>query len=157
MGVFLLTYWNIKTIDQIKDFKERKMILQMDEQFLNHNSENISKVLKKKELFYQPIENIKLGLLTIEDELRSLTAKYHLTDVKINSQEERASEGIIPVTLSLKGSLEGIVEWLRAIHRDFPYMPVTGIKINIKQPGVLAEFQVYLNYRYRISSKGSTT
>nr|HID58183.1 hypothetical protein [Desulfobacterales bacterium] len=129
----------------------------MDEQFLTHNSENLSKVLKKAELFYQSIENRKLGLLTAEDELRALAAKHYFTNVKINRHEGgNASEGIVGVTLSFKGSLQGIVKWLRAICRDFPYIPVTGIRMRIEGPRAQAEFQVFLNYRYRITSTGSS-
>jgi hypothetical protein len=157
MGVLLLTCWNVRKIDQIRDLRERRVVLRMEEQFLTHNSENLSKVLKKAELFYQSIESLKLGLLTVEDELRALAAKHYLTNVRIDSHEGNAREGIVPVTLSLKGSIEGIVKWLGAIRRCFPYMPVTGIRIRIEQPGAQAEFQVYLNYRYRISSPGSST
>jgi hypothetical protein len=146
----VVNYWNIGEMYRIRETRERKVFLSMDEQFLRAHSEEISESLKKREAFFHSAEALNLGLLTVENELRALAAEYQLTGVEVQSELDRADGGTIPMVFSCKGSLRKMVEWLETLRRDYAYAPITKVKVTIEHSGAPARCEVWLNYRYRI-------
>ncbi len=145
-----VNYWNISEMYRIRDAREQKVFLTMDEQFLRAYSEEIAESLKKREALFHSAEALNLGLLTVESELETLAAQYELTGVNVKSQLDQDTGGSIPVVLSCEGSLRKMVECLEALRRDRAYVPVTKVTIAIEGRGAPAKFEVRLNYRYRI-------
>jgi hypothetical protein len=145
-----LNYWNIREMYRIREAREQKVFLTMDEQFLRAHSEEISESLKKREAFFHSAEALNLGLLTVENELAALAAQYDLTEVGVRSQLDQDTGSSIPVVLSCEGSLKKVVECLEALRSEHAYVPVTKVAIEIEGRGAPARCEVRLKYRYRI-------
>jgi hypothetical protein len=152
-----MNFWNIGEMYRIREARERKVFLKMDDQFLRAHSEEISESLKKREAFFHSAEALNLGLLTVKDELGALAARYELAAVDVNSQEDNADGSSIPVVLSCEGSLRKMVECLEALRRDYGYVPVTKVMIAIEGHGTPAKCEVHLNYRYKIVGRETRT
>lgn len=152
-----VNYWNIGEMYRIREAREKKVFLTMDEQFLRAHSEEIAESLKKREAFFHSAEALNLGLLTVENELKALAAEYELTGVEVKSESDQDNGGRIPILLSCEGSLKRMVECLETLRRDCAYMPVTKVRIAIEGRGALARCEVRLNYRYRIVDPGTPT
>jgi hypothetical protein len=145
-----IDYWNIGEMYRIREARERKVFLKMDEQFLSAHSEEISESLKKREAFFHSAEALNLGLLTVEDELGALASEYGLVAVNVQSHVDNANGQSIPITVSCEGSLRKMVECLEMLRRDYAYVPVTKVAVEMEGPGAPAKFEISLNYRYRI-------
>lgn len=145
-----INYWNISEMYRIREAREKKVFLTMDEKFLRAHSEEIAESLKKREAFFHSAEALNLGLLTVENDLGALAARYDLAEVDVRSQLDQDSGSSIPVVLSCEGSLKNVVECLEALGRDRAYAPVTQVAIEIEGRGAPARCEVRLNYRYRI-------
>ena len=152
-----IDYWNIGEMYRITEARERKVFLKMDEQFLRAYSQEISESLKEREAFFHSAEALNLGLLTVENELDALAAEYELTGVNVQSWPDQANGGSIPVSLSCEGSLRKMVEWLEALRRDYAYVPVTKVTIEIEDRGAPARCEISLNYRYKIVGQETQT
>lgn len=152
-----INFWNIGEMYRIRETRERKVFLKMDDQFLRAHSQEISESLKKREAFFHSPEALNLGLLTVENELGALAARYELTGVNVKSQEGRADGSGIPVVLSCEGSLRKMVECLEALRRDYAYVPVTKVVIEIEGRGAPAKCEAWLNYRYKIVGRETRT
>lgn len=152
-----LNYWNISEMYRIREAREQKIFLTMDEQFLRAHSEEISESLKKREAFFHSAEALNLGLLTVENELGVLAARYDLAEVDVRSQLDQDTGSSIPVVLSCEGSLKKVVECLQALRKDYAYVPVTKVAIEIEGRGAPARCEVLMNYRYRIVSSETQT
>ncbi len=148
--VLAVNYWNIGEMYRIREAREKKVFLTMDEQFLRAHSREIAESLKKREAFFDSAEALSLGLLTVESNLEELAARYRLTDVEVRSQSDQDGSGGIPVLFSCGGSLKGMVQCLEALRKDYAYMPVTKVTIEIEGRGAPAKCEIRLNYRYRI-------
>ena len=148
--VLAVNYWNISEMYRIRDAREKKVFLTMDEQFLRAHSREIAESLKKREAFFHSAEALSLGLLTVEDDLEALAARYALTGINVKSLPDQDDSGSIPVVFSCEGSLKGMVECLKVLRKDYAYMPVTHVTIEIEGRGAPAKCEVRLNYRYRI-------
>jgi len=149
-AALVLNYWNISEMYRIREAREQKVFLTMDEQFLRAHSEEISESLKKREAFFHSAEALNLGLLTVENELAALAAQYDLTEVGVRSQLDQDTGSSIPLVLSCEGSLKKVVECLEALRSEHAYVPVTKVAIEIDGRGAPARCEVRLNYRYRI-------
>lgn len=145
-----LNYWNISEMYRIREAREQKVFLTMDEQFLRAHSEEISESLKRQEAFFHSAEALNLGLLTVENELGALAARYDLAEVDVRSQLDQDTGSSIPMVLTCEGSLKKVVECLEALRRDHAYVPVTKVVVEIEGRGAPARCEVRLNYRYRI-------
>ncbi len=150
ISALAVNYWNISEMYRIREAREKKVFLTMDERFLRAHSEEIEESLKKREAFFHSAEALNLGLLTVENELGALAGQYELTAVDVQSQMDQDSGNSIPVVLSCEGSLKKMVECLEALRKDHAYAPVTKVKIEIEGRGAPAKCEVLLNYRYRI-------
>ena len=145
-----INYWNIGEMYRIREAREKKVFLTMDEKFLRAHSEEIAEGLKKREAFFHSAEALNLGLLTVETELGDLAAQYDLTQVEVTSLPDQDTGNSIPVVLSCEGSLRKVVEYLEALRRERAYVPVTKVAVEIEGRGAPAKCEVRLNYRYRI-------
>ena len=149
-AALVINYLNISEMYQIREAREEKVFLTMDEQFLRAHSEEISKSLKKREAFFHSAEALNLGLLTVENELGALAARYELTGVEVRSELNQADGGSVPMVFSCEGSLKKMVECLETLRSDYAYAPITKVRVAIEHRGAPARCEVWLNYRYRI-------
>ena len=149
-AALVINFWNISEMYRIREAREQKVFLTMDEQFLRAHSEEISESLKKREAFFHSAEALNLGLLTVESELGALAVRCDLAEVDVRSHLDQDTGSSIPVVLSCEGSLKKVVECLDALRGDHAYAPVTRVAIQIEGRGAPARCEIRLNYRYRI-------
>ena len=155
IGVLSLTYWNVNTMDKIKKRGEKMELSRMENQFLKYNSENISRVLNKRASFFQTVESLKFGFLSVENQQKELAANHKLGDVKIEGHLDNASQGSMPIILSVKGTYETTLPILAHLQEKFPYLPVTSVRITPHRPQNQIQFQIWMNYRHSISTAES--
>ena len=156
-GAFILTCWNVNRIDTIIQSGKTYEELRLDEQFCKYNARNISDTLKKSESFFQPVESRNIGLLCIQAQLETLASKYAFGEVRVKAGVGAAVGQSIPIDLHFTGSFERAVKYLEILQKNYPYMPVTKVRITVDQPGKPVSFNVFLKYRYRISAPGQIT
>ena len=156
-GVIFLTWWNIDTMDRIRSPRERREISNMERQFVQYHSEDISSVLKKRALFCQPIESLKLGCLSVESQLRSLATAYDLKSFKTECQPGEDNQGSMPIKLSFQGPFERALKLLGVLQKDYPYLLIKQVEMIPYELEDNIKFRILFNYRYRISSEGLTT
>ncbi len=145
-----VNYWNISQMYRIREAREKKVFLAMDEQFLRTHSEEVAESLKKREAFFHSAEALNLGLLTVENELEAMAARYGLGAVEVKGDLSQADGGSVPVVMVCEGSLQKMVECLENLRKDCAYAPVTRVKITVAEPGAPARCELRLNYRYKI-------
>jgi hypothetical protein len=147
----MLTYWNVGKIDAIvRDIKVNE-IFRQDKRFWEYNSKNISSILKKKKLLSQPVESLKIGLLSVENELKILAAKYNLSTLKLKSYSNKAARGKVPLEIFFMGTFDAALKWLRDVQNNYTYLPVRKVEISIDRAAGRVQFKVALNYRYELS------
>ena len=153
--VIFITCWNINTMDSVGGPGEKIEISRSERQFLKYNSKNISKVLEKRALFQQPVGSLKLGVLSVENQLKVLVAKYDLKEFRTECRPGKTNQGSMPVMLSFQGSFNRAMKLLGVFQKDYPYLLIKQVKITPHQADHRATFQILFNYRYRVSSAKS--
>ena len=153
MVVFILTFWNLNTIDSIEKAREKKEIYLMDEQFWNYNAANILHILKKSASLIQEVESSKIGLFEFESNLRNLALKSGLDEIKLTTQSQVELDGKIPVKISFKSSVRHAANWFDRLGIELPHAQVRDVKIESDESTKENKFAVSLYYRYRQSAK----
>ena len=154
-GIFIITLSNIKLKDSILESRKEKILLQVDKGYLLENATKINATFEQAKAFYQNIDSLKLGLLSLENELTWLAQTHDLSDVKFNSTVSQADSENIPVVLSFKGFLNGLAAMLAVIKNNYAYLSVTQITVDIDKPKKEADFRISINYRFKLPSSGS--
>jgi len=186
-GVIFLTWWNVDTMDRIRSPRERIEISYTEMQFVQYNSENISSVLKKTALFCQPVESLKLGCLSVENQLRSLATEYDLKEFKTKleslklgclsvenqlrslateydlkefkteCQPGEDNQGSMPIKLSFQGPFKRALKLLGVLQKDYPYLLIKQVEMIPYELEDNIKFRIFCNYRYRITTTGTST
>ncbi|MFH1982181.1 MAG: hypothetical protein ABIL58_10060 [Pseudomonadota bacterium] len=147
------SYWNTNEISVIMMDIEQEEIYRMDDLFWQYNSGKISKILPKMDTMVRPIESLKLGYLVIENNLTDLAQRHHFTDILVEMSPTESVGSGIPIWIYFKGSFTGILPWLKAIEENFPYLPISQVKITTDPINRETRYQIQLILRYRISSE----
>ena len=156
MAVFILTFWNLNTIDSIEKVREKKEIYLMDQQFWNYNAANISQILKKSASFIQEVESSKLGLFEFESNIRNLALKCGLNAIKLTTRSHDDQDGIIPIKISFQGTIQHAAKWFDRLELELPHAQVRGVNINLDESTKKSNFEVSMYYRYSQSAKESS-
>jgi len=154
--VFILTFWNLNTIDSIAKVKEKKEIYLMDEQFWNYNAANISQILKKSASFIQEVESSKLGLFEFESNIRNLALKCGLNAIKLTTRSQDNQDEIIPVKISFEGTIQHAAKWFDRLGLELPHTQVRDVNIEFDESTRQSKFEVSMYYRYNQSTKESS-
>ncbi len=149
LGALALTCWNSNKIEKIILAREKAEIQVKDRIFWKRNSENIKKILKRGESASHHVESVKLGLLSVENQLISLAGKNGLSNVEMDSREDQGNELGIPAHISFQGSFDGAMEWLNACEQDYPFLLIRNLKILIDQVKMKNAFKVSFYYRFK--------
>ncbi len=150
IAALCLNAWNLDAMDRIREARRKRVFLTMDEQFLRSHAAEISESLKRHEAFFHSAKALNLGLLTAEEDLKSLSERFGLTDVVVKGEAAEGNQGMVPLQFSCRGPLKNLVEWLEALRRDYAYMPVTRVTVEVDGPGMPARCEAVLKYRYKI-------
>jgi len=149
--VLIFTYWNADKIDAIVRDRKVNEIFRQDENFWKYNSNNISRILENKKLLRQPVESLKIGLLSVENDLKILAAKYSLSAVKLQSYPDKAVGGKVSIEFFFMGTFDAALKCLRDVQNNYTYLPVGKIEISIDRVARQIRFKVTFNYRYELS------
>jgi len=151
-GVIFLTWWNVDTMDRIRSPRERIEISHTEMQFVQYNSENISSVLNKTALFCQPVESLKLGCLSVENQLRSLATEYDLKEFKTECQPGEDNQESMPIKLSFQGPFEMSLKLLGVLQKDYPYLLIKQVEMIPYELEDKIKFQILFSYRYKVTT-----
>ena len=108
-------------------------------------------ILENKKLLSRPVESLKIGLLSVENDLKILAAKYSLSAVKLKSYPEKAAVGKVPIEMVFMGTFDAALKCLRDVQNNYSYLPVGKIAISIDRLARQIRFNVTFNYRYELS------
>ncbi len=150
IGALILTFVNNIQIDHIIVAREKAEILQKDQIFWNKNAENINNILKKWESAFQHVESLKLGLLSVENQLVALAGQKGLANVKISTRSDQGTEMGVPADISFKGPFNGAMKWLNTLEKDYPFLPLQRLAIKVDDAETKSEFNASFYYRYQI-------
>jgi hypothetical protein len=150
-GVLVIDFWNIEQIHQVREIRAQREIFLRDQQFWNNNGNNISQILQRYSSFTQSVESLKLGLLQLENNLKTSAVSLGLKEVKYISQTEMAGEGMVPIKLVFIGTFKAAGQWLDKLQKDLPCVYIQNIKISLDPLAEQAKFQLSINYRYTLS------
>lgn len=151
VGVLCLNYRNIGAMHEIQDARQRNVFLKMDEQFLERHMEEIEKSQKAQQSLYHTTEALSLGLLTMETTLRDLGERFGFSEMDVKTQRANDQGDSVPVVFGFRGSLRNTVSWLEALRRDYPFLPVTRISVEVEQQRGWASCEALLQYRYKLA------
>ena len=152
IAVCILTFWNLNKIDSIENAIEKKEIFLMDEKFWNYNAANISHILKKSASFIQEVESSKIGFFEFESNVRNLALKSGLNEIKLIAQSQVEQNGIMPVKISFKSTVQHAANWFDRLETKLPHAQVREINIKRDEATKQNNFTVSLYYRYRQSA-----
>ena len=149
-GVIIFHFWNIEEIDQIRTIRDQREIFLIDNRFWQDNAEHISQMMQQYSGFTENINSLKLGLLNLENNLRTRALSLGLEKVEFINQPEMSQEGTMPTRLIFQGAFKDALQWLDALRKDFAYVQIQNIKIVLDPTATQAKFQVSIHYRYRL-------
>ncbi len=150
-------FWNLETIDRIREARERSELVRMDEQFLQSHRQEIERRLAEREALRHETEALSLGLLKVESELRGLAARYGFTEVEVTHEPSRGMEDTVPVLFAFQGPLREVMNFLESLRKEYAYLPVARLAIKVEPGQRRVRCQALLNYRYRVVAAGSRT
>lgn len=157
-GIVLAVHFsNLKTIDRIREARQRSELVRMDEQFLQSHRQEIEKRLAERAALRHETEALSLGLLKVERELRGLATRYGFTEVEVNREPSRGMEDAVPILFAFQGSLRGVMDCLESLRKEYPYLAVARLALKVEPAEKRVRCQALLNYRYRVVSAGSQT
>jgi hypothetical protein len=153
----ILTHWNINKIAVTMAEIEKENIFHLDDLFWKNNSENISKVLAKRDSLALPIESINFGLLSVENSLKALASKHKFNEVRLESVPGQTSDSSTPLTLYFEGPFQEILPWLKTLQNELPYLMIRHVKITTDPFSKRSKFQLQFYFRYIINDSANPT
>lgn len=155
--VLAVHFWNLETIDRIRQAREKSELVRMDEQFLQSHRQEIERRLAERASLRHEVEALSLGLLKVEGELRGLASRYGFTEVEVNREPSRGMEDTVPILFSFEGPLRGVMDCLESLRKEYAYLPVARLALKVEPGRKRVRCQALLNYRYRVAGSGSQT
>lgn len=150
-------FWNLSTIDKIREARERSELVRMDQQFLQSHRQEIERRLAERAALRHETEALSLGLLKVESDLRGLAARYGFSQVEVSREPSRGMEDTVPVLFAFQAPLRGIVDCLESLRKEYAYLPVARLALKVEPGEKHVRCQALLNYRYRVVTAGSQT
>ncbi len=149
-GSFILTYLNMAMVQKIKIQQQEAEAVIMDGKYVKDNFDKISRVFEKRAMLEQPVESVKLSLIDIENQLRSLGLQQGLTKIVFSNKREESGETPLDVFMSCEGKSEGMLNLIGTIEKEYPFLPVTAVDLKKNQDGLSYRFQVIMAYRIKL-------
>jgi hypothetical protein len=150
VGCFTFCYMNINIIHGILDAREKREILKKDTLFWRENTDNINIVTKQEKQLTHGIESLKLGSVFLDDTFNKIGADYQLIDLKLEMNQGQSQGDSLPVKLSFKSNFKNGLDVIKRLQTDYTFLIFKLIKMEQGLLGKLPEFEILLDYRYRI-------
>ncbi len=157
--VVILTFWNVKNVDEIIKLKKRYEISRKNKEFIGGNADRIKEIIEKKVASYHLVESVQFGLLLVENNLNTLANRFDLTGMKIEFNkilDEETSSGTIPIDISFIGTLLNATEYLNSFESDYQYIRLKNVLVTFKKDPGATVFEVKLLYKYTIAEKNES-
>lgn len=155
VGVFSLTKINSDRISEINSNREKREILRMDREFWSRNSGNIASVVDKQKSLYHEIESLRLGEVSLNDNIKRLFDESGLYDLVIEMDSKSAQDEGVPVSISFKGAPKIGAQALARIQKEFPYLSYREVGFLLENDTSVLKFDTVVNYRYRLVTRQS--
>jgi hypothetical protein len=150
-GALIMTYLNLKMIQQIEVKQESIEFMRRDDTFLKNNFEKVTQVLKQRASLHKSIDSLQIELLSIENRIRSLAQNKGLSEIRLASDQAAIQWDRIPLDLYVTGTYRDLVFWLQTLESDAPFLVVTRVKMAEKRDEEGYNFQVGIDFRFTIA------
>jgi hypothetical protein len=149
----IFCYMNVERVNSILDARERKAILEKDTLFWKQNTGNIKIVTEQEKNLTHEIESLKLGIVFLDDTFNRLGVDHNLTELKVEMDTKLAQDNIMPVNISFKGTLKEGLEVIKKLQTEHTFLSFKRLRMEQGLTGKLLEFEILIDYRYRIIEK----
>ena len=149
VALFLI-YWNGNLMADIRRNQEKTVYAQADNRFLESRAKKISEVIRKKGTYRQSIISLKFGLLSLEEQIDTITGYYGLSDTKINILSDQPGNDSVLIQLSFLGTIENAVRFLDMLQKDSPYLFIDKAAIKMDEEKKEIHFSFSMIYMYRM-------
>lgn len=150
-AVIFLTFYNASEIKHLKNESERIESLRMDEEFWRLQSKNLSGIAAEGNRLFLEIYSLDLGLLTIDNRLKTISSALHMQPVILKKQPVSGTENLVPVDISFDGSLGDVLRWLQSLKKELPFLKAKTLRINIDPVTHKAIVNGAFFFRYKIA------
>ena len=143
-----VTYWNANAIDAIKLARERSEQTRKETLFAARHIKSLHEVYRSHEALYYPTSSLAIGLITVENQMRSLASATGLKELEWRHQVNSFNREQVLCQLSLQGELKQVLQFVSqaAAHA---YLPVQRLNLQVAPHDLhtRAEMEVILHYR----------
>lgn len=147
-GVLLISIFNFTEIEYINDKKLKNEVLKMDKQYVIHNSDEIDQIFQEEALMSHTIDSIGIGILVVENQLRQMSTRFNLKDMRLEARSDDNGSQEIPLGLFVSGSLTDMVSMLMQIETACPFLAVNRLDWSKDLNRSKLQFKLLLKYRY---------
>jgi hypothetical protein len=157
--VLVVSGWNIARISQIQNRRQALEMIKIDQHYLNANEGNIHKIQAQKKRLVHEVGSFGLGFLVVENDLKKLSAAYHLKKMQIEVKAESHGTSAVPIHVRANGNIPDLTSWLSTVEESFPYLSIAALKIVRDQSRQTGQLTAKFTYRYAVSQlqTGETT
>lgn len=148
-AVVLLTLYNASEIRRLQLAWDETETLRMDEKFWLQHSEGISGLMAECNRLYLTIDSLDLGLLTIDNRLKTISAELRLPPVTLTKQQGNESDSQVPVGISFAGSLRNAIKLLKSLKKEMPFLKAKKLRITVDPLTHKAVLDASFILRYR--------
>ena len=151
-GVLIITFMNTQVIGQIRHHLTSVETLEKDEAFLRANFDKITRDLELHAALNKPIDSLQIELISIENRLKSLAEKEHLTEFDMDSDATAQQTNRVPIEIFIVGDFKDIIFWLLTVEKDMTYLRITGIQMAKRMDSEAYGYSVELDFWFEIST-----
>lgn len=145
-AVLLLVYGNRIAIRNIQLQRENAEAVQMDARFVEKNRDEITRVIKRRADYRQPVESTQIGCLALKNRLRTLASAHNLTVMEMESDSDPAADGGVPIRISIVGAYADALAFLVELEKTVTYAPAARILVKHEMAELAPRFDLQLNY-----------
>jgi hypothetical protein len=153
VGVLCFTKLNSDRILEILSNREKIEVLRTDKKFQQKNSGNISRALDRQKLFYNDIESIQLGEVTLNNNIKGLITESGNYDFTMEMGEKSSQDNSLPIHMSFNGPLKEGLQALTRMQGEFPFLSFQKVSILTVENMNDSKFDIVVNYRYKLITR----
>ncbi len=156
LGIWLFslvaTYWNLDKIDAVIRSRTQMEQLRKEIFFQSQKAGSLNEVGKLYRAMYYSAPSVKLGLISIENQMEGLADSYGLTAVDLQSQVDAGMNDQVVCTLFMQGGLAQIFRFLSDMNQ-YPYLPVRRFHLQALPSEDRFRGEVEFVFQYRLPSE----
>lgn len=146
-----LTYANRQGVIDSLPLKRLEEIHRMDQQFWRYHRKEIDRILQQEKRLFDAVPSAQIGFLTVEKRLKASARSHGMSEVVVDDPNVGKNPNPMPLSVSMKGSVNALLEWLAELEAQMPYVWPRRIRLVLTPPQKNARIEMDMTYRYRSS------